>query len=180
MPGVPPARYAYLGPAGTFAEAALRTIPAASRGELQPQSSVAAALDAVRRGEADHALVPIENSVEGSVSATLDELAVGDPLMVTREVLLPVSFALMVRPGTGLHDVRRVATHPHAARPVPPLAGDGAARRRRGAGAVDGRCRGRARRRDRRRTTPRSPRRSRPSTTGWRCWPPTSRTTRTP
>ena len=115
MPGVPPARYAYLGPEGTFAEAAVRTIPAASRGDLQPHTSVTTALEAVRRGEADHALVPIENSVEGSVSATLDELAVGDPLMVTREVLLPVSFALMVRPGTGLHAVRRVATHPHAA-----------------------------------------------------------------
>ena len=115
MPGVPPARYAYLGPAGTFAEAALRTIPAADKGDLQPQPSVAAALDAVRNGDADHALVPIENSVEGSVSATLDELAAGTPLMVTREVLLPVSFALMVRAGTALTDVRRVATHPHAA-----------------------------------------------------------------
>jgi len=114
MPGVPPARFAYLGPEGTFAEAALRTIPAAAKGQLQPQPSVAAALDAVRRGEADHALVPIESSVEGSVAATLDELAAGDPLMVTREVLLPVSFALMARPGTGLHEVRRVATHPHA------------------------------------------------------------------
>jgi prephenate dehydratase len=114
MPGVPPARYAYLGPEGTFAEAALRTIPAASRGELQPQPTVGAALEAVRRGDADHALVPIENSVEGSIAATLDELAAGDPLMVTREVLLPVSFALMARAGTTLAEVRRVATHPHA------------------------------------------------------------------
>jgi len=114
MPGVPPARYAYLGPEGTFAEAALRSLPAAEKADLQPHPSVASALDAVRQGEADHALVPIENSVEGSVSTTLDELAAGDPLMVTREVLLPVSFALMVRPGTGLHAVRRVATHPHA------------------------------------------------------------------
>jgi prephenate dehydratase len=114
MPGVPPARYAYLGPEGTFAEAALRTLPAAAKADLQPQPSVAAALEAVRTGDADHALVPIENSVEGSVSTTLDELATGDPLMVTREVLLPVSFALMVRGGTGLHEVRRVATHPHA------------------------------------------------------------------
>ncbi|MGH8895103.1 MAG: prephenate dehydratase domain-containing protein, partial [Actinomycetes bacterium] len=114
MPGVPPARFAYLGPEGTFAEAALRSLPAATKADLQPQPSVAAALESVRRGDADHALVPIENSVEGPVSTTLDELAAGDPLMVTREVLLPVSFALMVRPGTGLHAVRRVATHPHA------------------------------------------------------------------
>jgi prephenate dehydratase len=115
MPGVPPARYAYLGPEGTFAQAALRTIPAAARADLQPQPSVTAALDAVRLGEADHALVPIENSVEGSVAATLDELAAGHPLMVTREVLLPVSFALLAKPGTELHSIRRVATHPHAA-----------------------------------------------------------------
>src|SRR3990170_2181734 len=107
MPGVPPARYAFLGPEGTFAESALRTLPAAAKAELQPHPSVAAALEAVRRGDADHALVPIENSVEGSVSTTLDELASGDPLMVTREVVLPVSFALMVRPGTALTDVRR-------------------------------------------------------------------------
>jgi prephenate dehydratase len=59
-------------------------------------------------------MIPIENSVEGSVAATLDELATGDPLMVTREVLLPVSFALLARAGTRLDDVRRVATHPHA------------------------------------------------------------------
>jgi prephenate dehydratase len=115
MPGVPPARYAYLGPEGTFAEAALRTLPAAAKAQVQAHPTVAGALDAVRRGDADHALVPIENSVEGSVSATLDELATGEPLMVTREVLLPVSFALLVRQGTGLHAVKRVATHPHAA-----------------------------------------------------------------
>ncbi len=114
MPGVPPARYAYLGPEGTFAEAALRTLPAAAKAERVPHATVAAALDAVRNGEATAALVPIENSVEGSVTATLDELASGEPLMLTREVLLPVSFALLAPPGTGLHAVRRIATHPHA------------------------------------------------------------------
>lgn len=114
MPGVPPARYAYLGPEGTFTEAALRLVPAASHAELMPCASVAAALDAVRRADADAAMIPIENSVEGSVSATLDELASGEPLMVTREVLVPVSFALLARTGVRLDDVRRVATHPHA------------------------------------------------------------------
>jgi prephenate dehydratase len=114
MPGIPPARYAYLGPEGTFTEAALRTVSAASRANLQPYTSVLAALDAVRHGEADAAMVPLENSVEGSVNATLDELATGEPLIVLREVLLPVSFALLARPGTELEKVRRVATHPHA------------------------------------------------------------------
>ena len=115
MPGTPPARYAYLGPPGTFAEGALRTIAAAARGELQPYATIPASLEAVRRGDADHAMVPVENSVEGSVSVTLDELATGAPLMVTREVLLPVTFALLARPGTALTGIRSVATHPHAA-----------------------------------------------------------------
>lgn len=114
MPGVPPARLGYLGPAGTFAEAALRSLPAAARADLQACSTVAAALDAVRSGEVDAAVVPLENSVEGSVPTTLDELAGGEPLQVTREILLPVRFALLARAGTGLPEVRTVATHPHA------------------------------------------------------------------
>jgi prephenate dehydratase len=114
VPGTPPARYAYLGPEGTFCEAAMRTLPAADRAEHLPCVSVADALDAVRRGEASGAVVPLENSVEGSVAETLDELASGDPLQIVREVLLPVSFALMARPGTTLADVTSVTTMPHA------------------------------------------------------------------
>lgn len=114
MPGVPPGGLGYLGPRGTFCEAALRTLPVASSQRLEPYVSVADALDAVRRGDVVAAMVPFENSVEGSVSTTLDELAAGDPLHVTAEVLLPVTFDLLVRPGTSLHDVKRVATHPHA------------------------------------------------------------------
>ncbi len=76
--------------------------------------SVPAALDAVRCGEAAAALVPIENSVEGGVTATLDELASGEPLMIYREVLLPIAFALLVRPGTALSDVKTVTGHPVA------------------------------------------------------------------
>jgi prephenate dehydratase len=114
VPGVPPARYGYLGPAGTFTEAALRSVPAADRADLVPYGSVAAALEAVRAGEVDGSMVPLENSVEGSVATTLDELANGEPLQVTREVLLRVSFSLLGRPGTRREDVRVVATHPHA------------------------------------------------------------------
>ena len=55
----------------------------------------------------------MENSVEGSVANTLDELASGPPLMISREVLLDVQFALLARPGTRLEDVRQVASHPH-------------------------------------------------------------------
>ncbi|MFV2117796.1 prephenate dehydratase [Streptomyces sp. Act-28] len=107
-------RFTYLGPEGTFTEAALRTLPEAATRELVPMVSVPAALDAVRNGEAAAALVPIENSVEGGVTATLDELASGRPLMIYREVLLPIAFALLVRPGTALADVKTVTGHPVA------------------------------------------------------------------
>jgi prephenate dehydratase len=115
VPGVPPARYAFLGPEGTFTEQALRTLPAAAKADLQPCATVTLALDAVRTGEADGAVVPIENSVEGSVPVTLDELATGEPLMITREMTVPVAFSLLARHGVRPDDVRRVATHPHAA-----------------------------------------------------------------
>lgn len=112
---MPPARYAYLGPEGTFTEAALRTIPAASRAELQPYATVPSTLEAVRTGEADAAVVPIENSVEGSVTVTLDELANGAEVLITREMSVPVRFALLARPGRDPFSVRTIATHPHAA-----------------------------------------------------------------
>jgi prephenate dehydratase len=115
VPGVPPARYAYLGPEGTFTEQALRQLPAAAKADLQPCSTVTLALDAVRGGEADGAVVPIENSVEGSVPVTLDELSGGEPLMITREMTVPVAFSLLARPGVRRDAVRRVATHPHGA-----------------------------------------------------------------
>ncbi|WP_328318438.1 prephenate dehydratase [Streptomyces sp. NBC_00388] len=107
-------RFTYLGPEGTFTEAALRTLPEAATRELVPMVSVPAALDAVRTGEAAAALVPIENSVEGGVTATLDELSGGEPLMIYREVLLPIAFALLVRPGTKLSEVKTVTGHPVA------------------------------------------------------------------
>ncbi|WP_330174770.1 prephenate dehydratase [Streptomyces sp. NBC_01498] len=107
-------RYTYLGPEGTFTEAALRTLPEAATRELIPMVSVPAALDAVRHGDAAAALVPIENSVEGGVTATVDELASGEPLMIYREVVLPIAFALLVRPGTSLSDIKTVTGHPVA------------------------------------------------------------------
>jgi prephenate dehydratase len=109
-----PGKFAYLGPRGTFSEAALRGLPVAADYELLPSPSVSAALDAVREAVVDGALVPMENSVEGSVSATLDELAAGEPLEIVDEIALPVRFSLLARPGMTLDDVRVVATHPHA------------------------------------------------------------------
>ncbi|MFB6394013.1 prephenate dehydratase [Polymorphospora lycopeni] len=114
MPGTPPTRFVYLGPQGTFAEQALRTIPAAERGDRTPARSVPEALDAVRAGDADAALVPLENSIGGAVGVTFDELTGGTPLMITREVVLPVEFVLAARTGVHLDGVRAVAAHPQA------------------------------------------------------------------
>ena len=106
-------KYAYLGPAGTFTEAALLKI-AASDDQLIAYANVTAALDAVRKGEANKALVPIENSVEGIVARTLDELASGEPLVITAETTLPVTFSLMTLENKDPKDIKSIATHPHA------------------------------------------------------------------
>ncbi len=107
-------RFGYLGPEGTFTSMALDAWGPAAGAERTAYGSVDAALAALRAGDIDGAMVPIENSVEGGVSATLDALASVDPLVVTGEVLVPVTFVLAARPGTDLVDVRAVGTHSHA------------------------------------------------------------------
>ena len=107
-------RISFLGPRGTFAEAALRTLAAADAAELLPAASVHDALRMVRAGESDLALVPIENSVEGAVTLTLDELTNGDPLVIVDEAVLAVQFSLVAPEGVTLAEVERIATHPHA------------------------------------------------------------------
>lgn len=104
----------FLGPRGTFSELALRRMPVSGGADLREFATVPDALDAVRQGDIDLALVPIENSSEGTVSVTIDELATGAPLCIVDEIALPVRFALMARPGTAMDAVTRVATHPAA------------------------------------------------------------------
>lgn len=107
-------RYSYLGPRGTFTEAAVRALDGGSEPDALSCASIQATLDAVRAGDAELGVVPIESSVEGAVTATLDELAVGTELVICAEVLVPVEFALLARPGTSLADVRVVGGHPVA------------------------------------------------------------------
>jgi prephenate dehydratase len=106
-------RFGFLGPRATFTEQALRTMPESVGAELVPCTSSGAVLAAVRDGSIDAGCVPFENSVEGSVAAVLDGLVDDPPLVITREVVLPVWFSVMVRPGTTAADVRTVASHPH-------------------------------------------------------------------
>lgn len=108
------ARYAYLGPSGTFTEAALLQVPGAAEAERLPASSVPAALSMVERGEVDAAMVPIENSVEGGVTATLDAVSVAHRLHIVAESLVPISFVLAAAAPMPLEGVRAVTTHTHA------------------------------------------------------------------
>ena len=106
-------KYAYLGPAGTFTEAALQKV-AKPDDQLIAYANVTATLDAIRTGSCQKALVPIENSVEGVVARTLDELAIGDPLVIVAETTIKVSFALVTRVGFNRDEIKQIATHPHA------------------------------------------------------------------
>ncbi|GAY09215.1 prephenate dehydratase [Pseudonocardia sp. N23] len=106
-------RLAFLGPAGTFTEQALRLLPEAVGAELLPCPGNPAVLAAVREGRADAGCVPIENSVEGAVPPVLDGLVGDPPLVIVREVVIPVSFVLLVRPGTRAADIRTVSSHSH-------------------------------------------------------------------
>jgi prephenate dehydratase len=107
---------AYLGPEGTFAEQAARTFAEADGGthEFVPVKTVPLALAAVRAGTTELACVPVENSVEGAVSATMDALAVDEPLVAIAEILLPIRFSVLVRQSTATGDILTVASHPHA------------------------------------------------------------------
>ncbi len=120
-------RIAYLGPEGTFTEAALLRItengmvPGSGPSDEftpVPEDSTSAALAAVRSGDVHYACVPIENSIEGSVLPTLDSLATGSELQVFAELTLDVAFTIVVRSGTTAADVGSVAAFPVASAQV--------------------------------------------------------------
>lgn len=114
-PEVPARRtYSYLGPAGTFTEAALAQVPEARGHDWRPVFNVGEALDDVIQGRSDAAMIAIENSVDGGVSTTQDALATIPGLRIVGEYLVPVNFVLVARPGTALAEVSLIAAHPVA------------------------------------------------------------------
>jgi prephenate dehydratase len=106
-------RVGFLGPHGTFAEEALLTQPDLAAGEAVPFRDVPHVITAVERGEVELGIVPIENSIEGSITVTLDTLAFDTELLVQREVDLPVSLHLCAPKGTKLADITTVVSHPN-------------------------------------------------------------------
>lgn len=109
----------YLGPAGTFTEAALLRL--VERGEFGassvqslPVNSPQQAVDAVRSGDAEFAVVAIENFVDGPVTPTFDALDQGSDVQIFAEEELEVAFTIMARAGTSLEQIETLATHPVA------------------------------------------------------------------
>lgn len=106
--------YSYLGPAGTFTEAALAQVPEARGHEWKPVHNVGEALADVLEGRSHAAMIAIENSVEGGVSTTLDALATLPGLRIIGEYLVKVNFVLVGKPGVRVEDVEVIAAHPVA------------------------------------------------------------------
>jgi len=106
-------RYAFLGPAGTFSEEALFRLDIEGMEPLEC-TSIGEVFEAVERGRADGGVVPIENSIEGSVAATLDALVFESQLEIQRELVLDIHFSLVAAPGTSIADVKSVVAHPQA------------------------------------------------------------------
>jgi prephenate dehydratase len=111
-----PARrtYSYLGPAGTFTEAALAQVPEARGQVWRPVHNVGEALADVAEGRSDAAMIAIENSIDGGVSTAQDALARIPNLRIVGEYLVPVEFVLVGKPGARLEDVQLVSAHPVA------------------------------------------------------------------
>ena len=107
-------RVAFLGPAGTFTEEALR---ASSPGPVEelPYPTVRDAVTAVAEGEVDRAVVPIENALEGGVAATLDALAdLSDRVQIAAEVVIPIHHCVVAASELSLDEVEKVISHPQA------------------------------------------------------------------
>ncbi len=105
-------RIAYLGPAGTFTEQAALLYD----GQAQhiPFASIPAVAAAVDTGMVEEGVVPIENSIEGSVNDTLDLLIHESRVLITRELVLPIEHLLLVKPGTQADSVQMIFSHPQA------------------------------------------------------------------
>jgi len=100
---------AYLGPEGTYTHIAARQwFPDGAT--LLPAVDIHEIFTAVENGQASHGVVPVENSIEGSVTATLDRFS-GSDLKITAELLLPIRHCLMARTGTPLADIHKVVSH---------------------------------------------------------------------
>ena len=112
-----PTSIAFFGPVGTYTEeAALKynSIKHNSAADLKPFPTIAGVVPAVSSGLTEEGVVPIENSVEGSVTYTLDLLISQSDLSICSEIVLPINHYLMAMPGTGMADIQVIYSHPQS------------------------------------------------------------------
>ncbi|MHB8246302.1 MAG: prephenate dehydratase [Acidimicrobiales bacterium] len=109
-----PRRVAFFGPHGTFTEEALVSVPELASSDHVPYPTITDVLRAADSGEVDLGIVPIENSIEGTVSTTVDHLVFESELLIQLEVVLDIHLHLLGPPGTRIEDVRSVVSFPHA------------------------------------------------------------------
>lgn len=106
-----PMRVGYLGPEGTFSHEAVSTLAGVSPVACE---TLADLLAGVAEGTLDQGLVPLENAIEGTVSATIDGLVFDYDLFIEREIVLPIRLHLLARPGVALDEVTTVCSYVHA------------------------------------------------------------------
>ena len=104
-------RIGYLGPAGSFSHEAVLTLGVV---EAVPFASIRDVLDAVATGAVSQGIVPLENAIEGTVSATIDGLLFDHELVIEQELILPIRLHLLARPGVDVASLTRVASYSHA------------------------------------------------------------------
>jgi len=111
IPRMTSLRVGFLGPEGSFSHEAVSLLGV---GEPVALSRIADVLAGVASGALDAGLVPLENAIEGTVSATIDGMVFDHELMIVAEVVLPIALHLVSRPGVDIADLTRVASHSHA------------------------------------------------------------------
>jgi prephenate dehydratase len=104
----------YLGPPGTFTQEALEANLSQDFESHIPYGTVPEVLLAVEAGEVESGIVPIENSIEGSVNVTLDTLAFETQLYIEREIVYQIRHRLVARTGVAREDIKEIVSHPHA------------------------------------------------------------------
>lgn len=104
----------FLGPIGTFTHGALLAQADLAHGELEPFATIGDVLDAVAAGDVDRGVVPLENAIEGTVSATVDSLIFDHNLLIEREIVMPINLSLLAPHGIATSDITEVWSYPHA------------------------------------------------------------------
>ena len=106
--------YGYLGPPGTFSEQAISNYCSSYGGQIKDFDSIRDIVEAVAADKVDLGLLPLENSLEGSVNLSLDLLYQHPELKLYREIVLPIAHYLLVQPGVSRGEIKKIYSHPQA------------------------------------------------------------------